>query len=963
MGEVSADVGRGGARLRKAFAVCGNFEPEVRAVLGEEDPSGGPAALLAFPATCGRPPLVAEAIRDLCESVRVDGWVEVIGGPCVAGLRDFRGPLTVHGLRQCFHLVAPPALVDHLLASGAFLVTPGWLAHWRARLEQMGIDEATAPALFGESMRRVVLLDTGADPGCAEWLREFAAFVGLPAETVPVGLEHLRLKLGELVSRGRLEEERAESLAELACAQRRAADHAAAIDLLSTLTEISGERQAIERSLDVFQMLFAPRRATFVSVEGGEPSCSVSQPPREVGAAALLARLLRAGSERLVGADGFLLPVKHLGELLGLVEVEGVAAPDHLEGDLALALTAAGISGLAIANARKFERIQRDVSAERQMERERESAIQFLGLVNSSAGVAALVRAATAFFHERSGCEAVGIRLKEGEDYPYAGARGFPEEFVRLESHLCDRDASGAVRRDIRGDPVLECMCGNVLCGRVDPTKPFFTTSGSFWTASTSRLLASTTDADRQTRTRNRCRGEGYESVALLPLRAGSEVFGLLQLNDRREGMFDPEGIALWERLAGYLAVALARARADEERGRAEKELRAVNARLVEADLRKNEFLAVLSHELRNPLAPIRNSVYILERAAPGGERANRALEVIERQVQHMARLVDDLLDVTRISRGKVHLKCERVELDRIVRGACEDLRELFRASGLELCAAVADEPLVVDGDPTRLAQVTSNLLQNAAKFARQGGRAWLTLAPGEGGQAVLQVRDDGAGIERDLLPAIFEPFVQADRTLDRSRGGLGLGLALVKGFVELHGGSVSAESEGPGRGALFTVRLPIDARETRAPALAPAGERAGPPRRVLVVEDNADAARSLVEALELVHHRVEVAFDGPSGIERAHAFAPDVVLCDIGLPGLDGYGVARAMRADPALRSVYLVALSGYAAPEDVERSIEAGFDLHMPKPPDLEALERVFAGVAASPATCRPRLDLDQG
>ncbi|MDI1475461.1 PAS domain S-box protein [Polyangium sp. y55x31] len=382
------------------------------------------------------------------------------------------------------------------------------------------------------------------------------------------------------------------------------------------------------------------------------------------------------------------------------------------------------------------------------------------------------------------------------------------------------------------------------------------------------------------------------------------------------------------------------------QRKEAEQALRESEAALRAADRHKDEFLAMLSHELRNPLAPIRNGLYILERAAPGGPQARRAHAAIERQVTHMTRLIDDLLDVTRISRGKIQLQREQVELGELVHRLAEDHASTFEQAGVELAVEVEHTSLCVDGDPTRLAQVVGNLLTNAVKFTPRGGQALLSVKR-EGNEVVVCVRDDGAGIPPETLPHVFEPFVQADRTLDRSRGGLGLGLSLVKGLCEMHGGTVTAESAGLGRGAVFTVRLPLVPAIARSRAAAPGVAPREPPRRVLVIEDNVDAAETLREALGMSDHVVEVAFAGPEGIEKARRFEPDVVLCDIGLPGMDGYGVARTMRADPKLRSVYLVALSGYALQEDVERSRQAGFDRHIAKPPSLTALEKMLAEV----------------
>ncbi len=581
----------------------------------------------------------------------------------------------------------------------------------------------------------------------------------------------------------------------------------------------------------------------------------------------------------------------------------------------------------------------RDVSDERRSERERDATIELLRVVNAASDTHSLVAGATAFFQEQTGCEAVGIRMKDGDDYPYHEARGFTKEFLLAENWLCTRDGAGKVVRDSGGNPVLECKCGNVISGRFDPAKASFTSSGSFWTNSTTKLLASSTEADRQARTRNRCNGEGYESVALLPLRFGGERLGLVQLNDRRPGMFSPELVHLWERLAGHVAMALAKFRA-------ENELRDSEAALKEADRRKNEFLAVLSHELRNPLAPITNSLYILERAAPGGEQAQRAQAVVARQVGQLSRLVDDLLDVTRISRSKVQLRTEILDLNEIARRAAEDYRAQFEEDAVALALTLGCDPVLVRGDGNRLSQVVGNLLANAAKFTHRGGQAALSVSTDrEARHAVLGVRDNGVGMSPDVLARLFQPFMQADSTLDRSKGGLGLGLALVKGLVELHGGEITAHSGGLGQGAEFVVHLPLEhADGAVSEPRAASHQRCR--RRVLIIEDNIDAADSLREALRFGAHEVEVAYNGPQGLALARDFRPEVVLCDIGLPGMDGYDVARAFRAEEDLRDTLLVALSGYTLPDDLERARAAGFDVHLAKPPNLGKLEELLVG-----------------
>jgi two-component system CheB/CheR fusion protein len=363
---------------------------------------------------------------------------------------------------------------------------------------------------------------------------------------------------------------------------------------------------------------------------------------------------------------------------------------------------------------------------------------------------------------------------------------------------------------------------------------------------------------------------------------------------------------------------------------------------LREADRRKDEFLAMLSHELRNPLAAIRNGLAVLERAPPGGEQARRARAVIDRQGTHLSRLVDDLLDVTRIARGKIELTREPLDLAELVRRAVEDHRAVFAARNVALELPEGGGAVPVLGDATRLAQAVGNVLHNAAKFTPAGGHARVSVAR-EGERGVVRVRDDGAGVAPEVAPHLFQPFVQGAPTLDRAAGGLGLGLALVRALVELHGGRASLRSAGAGQGTEVTLEVPLGGATPRRGLELPPSH--APSRRVLLIEDNVDAAETLRDALALSGHVVEVAHDGPEGVAAARRSAPDVVLCDIGLPGMSGYEVARALRSDPSLGEVLLVALTGYATSDDVAKARAAGFDQHLAKPPRVSDLEALLA------------------
>jgi signal transduction histidine kinase len=361
---------------------------------------------------------------------------------------------------------------------------------------------------------------------------------------------------------------------------------------------------------------------------------------------------------------------------------------------------------------------------------------------------------------------------------------------------------------------------------------------------------------------------------------------------------------------------------------------------LREANRRKDEFLSMLAHELRNPLAPIGYGIHLLGLPDLDPDRLARTRAMLGRQVTHLTRIVDDLLDVSRITSGKLSLDRERLDLTQLVRQAVEDRRGTLESQGIAIEIDTPSSPVWVLGDPTRLTQLLDNLLDNARKFTPSGGRVMLRVRDDGRGSAVVVVRDTGVGIDASLLPRVFEPFSQAEQPLDRKHGGLGLGLAVAKGLVELHGGAIDVSSAGTGKGTEFTIRIPI-ANEARAVAPIADGMPAAPrPLRVLIVEDNADAAEILRALLE--HHgcTVSVAYSGPAGVHAARAQRPDVVLCDIGLPGMDGYAVAGALRQSPETVAARLIAVSGYGHEGDKQRALESGFDLHLVKPVSAQQL-----------------------
>ncbi|WP_337177385.1 response regulator [Paludisphaera sp.] len=436
--------------------------------------------------------------------------------------------------------------------------------------------------------------------------------------------------------------------------------------------------------------------------------------------------------------------------------------------------------------------------------------------------------------------------------------------------------------------------------------------------------------------------GQGDESVAVRALKQGAQDYLV-------KGRFDHE--SLRRTVDSAVAVVADRRAAERQRirrlERLEREARARADELAEMDGRKNEFLAMLAHELRNPLAPIRTALHLMAMPGLDGATIDRARTVAQRQVTQLARLVDDLLEVSRITSGKIRIDPEDADLAAVVARAVEAVRPAMEERRHELSVSPPPTPTPILADPARLEQALVNLLNNAAKYTQDGGRISLRVDR-EGGWAAIRVRDTGVGISADMLTRIFDMFTQVDRSLDRSQGGLGIGLTLVRTLVELHGGTVEAASDGPGTGSEFTVRLPLAAAPTESASSAPAppdSAEEARPLRVLLVEDHPDGAEVLVSLIRLWGHLVVAAADGAEALDVLDEARPDVILMDLGLPGMDGYALARRVRERAQDPKPLLVAVTGYGHEEARRMSREAGFDLHLVKPVDPLELRGVLA------------------
>jgi signal transduction histidine kinase len=596
----------------------------------------------------------------------------------------------------------------------------------------------------------------------------------------------------------------------------------------------------------------------------------------------------------------------------------------------------------------------RDITSHKRAEKLRALMIVILEGLNRHETAEAAIREMLMLIVKHLGVNAAAIRLKDGEDFPYFVCDGLSVEFIKSENLLCLRNQDGGVRRDTVGRPCLACLCGSVLQGRLQPGMPCYTQGGSFWTNCASKLLAGFPPEKLPAGFRGRCNREGYESIALIPLRSGAETIGLLQLNDKRPDCFSLETVEFFEGLGASIGIALKRRQAERERDELLQLEKRARSEAEFANRAKDEFVAVLSHELRTPLTAILGWVKLLRGYDLDDEKRHKALEIIERNTKNQARLIEDLLEISRIITGKLVLNIGEVHLQRVIEAALETLRPAAEAKNINLNVQLTSSELV-RGDASRLQQVIFNLLSNAIKFTPKGGCLDLRLER-EGTYALLTVRDNGVGIEPEFLPFVFDRFRQADASTTRLYQGLGLGLAIVRHLVELHGGTVQVASEGKGKGAIFTVRLPVAAIKEKEPA-SPVPEPAAPQKnlllaglRILVVEDEPDS-RELLTIL-LKEHGAEVRSAGSydDALEQLALFRPNLLLSDIGLPGKDGYALVRALRARKPEEGgkITAIALSAYAKHEDRLKSLTAGYQAHIAKPVDPEELVALIGNFA---------------
>jgi signal transduction histidine kinase/ActR/RegA family two-component response regulator len=506
--------------------------------------------------------------------------------------------------------------------------------------------------------------------------------------------------------------------------------------------------------------------------------------------------------------------------------------------------------------------------------------------------------------------------------------------FVKIGSHL-SLDVYFHFKVDERGDGLRLASCVGLAgetnqdkeCGHLNFGQAICGTAAQ----NRERIIATNIQASDDPQAAL-VKSLGVRAYACHPLVAKDKLFGTLSFGSRTRDEFAPDELDFLQTITNYVTVAYERVQLIRE--------------LSDAHRRKDEFLATLAHELRNPLAPIRNGLQLLSMANASRESTNQARVMMERQLGQLVRLVDDLMDLSRISRGKIELRREQVKLAAVIESAVETSRPLIDQMGHQLTVTIPQQTILLDGDFTRLAQVFLNLLTNAAKYSDHGSQIWLT-AERQGSDVVVAVKDNGIGIPANELSQIFQMFTQVDRSLEKSQGGLGIGLSLVKRLVELHGGTIEAKSDGPGLGSEFIVRLPIvlKAPHSMSAMSTEDGDSPKSSLRILIVDDNRDAADSQAMMLRILGNETRTAYDGLEGVQLADTFRPDVVLLDIGLPKLNGFEACRRIREQPWGKKLILVAMTGWGQEEDHRRSHEAGFDGHMVKPVDPKSLIKLLA------------------
>lgn len=795
-------------KAKLCLLVCSHFKKETEAVLQSGDFDD--VSLASFPARCGRPSLTWEELTELLEAAGDCGRVEVIGGCCMSEacrVNASKTPerLRLHTQEQCFYLFAGKTLTDHYLKHRSYLMTPGWAARWREHMDVWGFDQAGARLFFAESCAKLVLLDTGMETESSRHLREFAEFTDRPYETVPLGLDHYRLALGDIIQQRRRGHAAAESAAAVNAALREKSDFAMALDLLSQLSQTSTESDIIDKMLNIFIILFAPDVLYYLPVKDGEPGelRSFLLPLPGIESERIRDDLLGMKNkyDRTPSGSGFRIQLEYLGDILGILQVDALKFPEHKNHYLNLALYISDVGGLAVANARVFQEAKKA---------EGKLAVQVLEMFYQSGEEVDKFTNILELLREFTGVEALGIRLKEDDSFPFHAALGYPSEIMERVPSFCENDCNAPGEEE----PVL-CMCETVLAGGADPSLPYFSERGGFWTNSVSELSADPGETVLRAFEKSRCGMKEYESVAVVRLRSGGDTIGLLQFSDRRKNMLTPALVNFMEVIGAGLALAIQRRRAEE------------NLILSEAQLRQSQKMEAVgqlaggvAHDFNNLLTVIRGYCDFLREDLKENQGLYKFVTEIKNAADRAESLTRQLLAFSR----KQVMQPRVLDVNLIIT-TMEDM--LGRLIGEDIRLTTRPEPGIgrIEADPGQVEQVIMNLVVNARDAISSGGGTtseggkiviasadvdfnepvnWEGVEIPSGPYVKLSVSDDGAGMSPEVRDHVFEPFF----TTKKEGEGTGLGLSTVYGIVRQSGGIINLYSE-PGRGTVFNIYFP----------------------------------------------------------------------------------------------------------------------------------------------------------
>jgi len=912
--------------------LCSNFIDEVKKVVSLEEWSN--VEIYAFGAKCGCPPLDESQLLSFAKKNVECSKSIVIGSSCLMKLKsNIEAPenFSFLHIQQCFSMFCDQVIINNLLNEGAYLITSGWLKTWRNQIEIWGFDQKTAQRFFNESIKKIVLLDTGVNPDAKKQLEEFSSFIHISCEIQWVGIDFFRNYLSRIVEK-LFQELEIESLYEkLNQSQKQSSELAMALDLLGKITQSERELDVIKNILNFCELLFAPEELIYLPIYPDKYAEIYTKGIilSDIETIKLNFKEMVEDYCRSEEKNGFYLKMKHLNETVGFLQVDRIKFPEYLENYLNIALSIVDICGLAITNARKYEEIKH---TKEQQVLISEVLEMFLRSDEDVDEIEKILLAIKDF----SQVEAIAIRLKEGADFPYYHSIGFSEDSILTEKYLGEYDLHGKMKFNSRGEPILDCLCGLILNKKTNSEIPCFTPNGSFWTNNSTNLFAGSFAKELNMKVRGKCIDHGFKSIALIPLFANNEVIGLIQLNDKRENHFSLDDIYFFEKLGLSIGIAF-------DRKRTLAELKAAKEQADASSQAKSEFLANMSHEIRTPMNSIIGFSEILDSLISDKKQKNY-LESIKLSSKDLLTIINDILDMSKIEAGRIEIECEPVELKHIFREIEQIFEINISGKNLKFIVEIDDGiPEILMIDEIRLRQILLNLVGNAIKFTHEGhiklsAKIQVNEMDNSQNDLYIIVEDTGIGISQDEFVNIFESFKQHTSQSTKIYGGTGLGLTISKKLIEIMGGEISVQSE-LDKGSSFTIHM----RDVKTGVSKPVSDRRlnidyqtleFNSEKVLVVDDIASNRNMLKELLGKLNLNVFEAINGKDGLIAVEKYKPDVILLDIRMPVMDGYEMMQHLKRNMNTKDIPVIALTASLRISEKSEMHKYGFEAILYKP-----------------------------